>query len=69
MRQERLDGYFLGVRRYMGAHFSGRDLYAESIDGHLARVKALIDADALDALTLKPKAIRAAEVRAIVAAG
>ncbi len=66
MRQERLDGYFQGVRRYMGAHFDGRDLYDESIREHLSRITALIEADALAELTLKPKAIRAAEVRALI---
>ena len=66
MRVERLDGYFQSVHRYMGAHFEGRDLYAESINGHLDRVKKLIEADALDELRLKPKAIRAAEVRAVL---
>ncbi len=66
MRAERLDGYFQGVRRYMGAHFDGRDLYAETITEHLDRVTRLIDADALDELKLKPRAIRAAEVRAVL---
>jgi len=64
MWAERMDGYFQSVHRYMGAHFSGRDLYTESITGHLDRVKRLIDADALDELRLKPKAIRAAEMLA-----
>lgn len=64
MRTERMDGYFQSVHRYMGAHFAGADLYAESISGHLDRVKKLIETDALDELRLKPKAIRAAEVRA-----
>lgn len=62
MWAERMDGYFQSVHRYMGAHFAGRDLYSESINGHLLRVKQLIEADALDELKLKPKAIRAAEV-------
>lgn len=62
MWAERMDGYFQSVHRYMGAHFDGRDLYAESINGHLDRVKRLIDADALDELRMKPKAIRAADL-------
>lgn len=65
MRTERMDGYFQSVHRYMGAHFSGRDLYNESICGHLERVQQLIETDTLDELRLKPKAIRAAEIRAI----
>lgn len=64
MRIERLDGYFQSVHRYMGAHFSGADLYSDSINGHLARIQQLIDADDLEALRLKPKAIRAEELRA-----
>lgn len=63
MWAERLDGYFGGVHRYMGAHFTGRDFYTETINGHLDRVKTLIESDTLDDLRLKPKAIRAAEVR------
>jgi len=66
MRQERLDGYFQGVRRYMGAHFDGRDRYSEHIDEHLQRLTRLIERDALDELTLKPKAIRAEEIRALL---
>lgn len=60
---ERLDGYFGGVHRYMGAHFGGDDLYDTSIRGHLARVQTLTAQDALDQLRLKPRAIRAAEMR------
>ncbi|TAJ54953.1 MAG: hypothetical protein EPN60_05665 [Nevskiaceae bacterium] len=67
MWAERLDGYFGGMHRYMGAHFDGRDLYSERIREHLQRVQALAEADALDELRLKPKAIRAAEMREIVA--
>lgn len=67
MWAERLDGYFGGMHRYMGAHFDGRDLYSESIREHLQRVQTLAEADALDQLRLKPKAIRAAEMREIVA--
>ena len=65
MREERLDGYFGRVHRYMGAHFEGRDPYAESTQGHLSRVRALIAADTLEELTLKPKAIRAEQMRAL----
>ena len=62
MWAERMDGYFQSVHRYMGAHFDGRDLYTESINGHLDRVKLLIETDALDELRMKPKAIRAADL-------
>ncbi len=65
MWAERMDGYFQSVHRYMGAHFAGRDLYTESISGHLDRVKLLIETDALDELRMKPKAIRAAEMLAV----
>lgn len=64
MWSERLDGYFGGVHRYMGAHFDGEDLYSESIRDHLRRVQQLAEQDALDELRLKPRAIRADEMRA-----
>ena len=63
MWAERLDGYFGGVHRYMAAHFQGPDLYTENIREHLARVQTLAEQDALDQLRLKPRAIRAAEMR------
>jgi len=66
MRAERLDGYFQGVRRYMGAHFDGPDLYGESVAEHLRRLARLIEREALEALTMKPRAIRAEEIRALV---
>lgn len=65
MWAERLDGYFGGIHRYMAAHFDGRDLYSENINGHLRRIENLIDVDALDELRLKPKAIRAPEMRGL----
>lgn len=65
MREERLDGYFRSVHRYMGAHFDGPDPYAETTHGHLTRIRQLIEADSLDELRLKPRAIRAAEVLAL----
>jgi len=65
MRAERMDGYFQSVHRYMAAHFSGRDLYTESIADHLSRVQQLIDQNQLDRLRLKPRAIRAAEMLAL----
>lgn len=63
MWEERLDGYFGGVHRYMGAHFDGPDLYTQSIREHLSRVRTLVEQDALDQLRLKPRAIRAEEMR------
>ena len=64
MWQERLDGYFGGVHRYMGAHFDGPDPYDASIRTHLARVQSLAEQNTLEQLRLKPRAIRAAEMRA-----
>ena len=63
MWSERLDGYFGRVHRYMGAHFQGHDPYREHIREHLHRIETLIARDALNELRLKPRAIRAGEMR------
>lgn len=68
MRLERMDGYFQSIHRYMQAYFDGRDLYADTLSGHLSRVKQLIETDALGELRLKPRAILAAEIRDSAAA-
>ncbi len=64
MWAERMDGYFQGVHQYMAAHFSGRDLYSESIQGHQDRLQQLIARDALNELRLKPRAVLADDLAA-----
>lgn len=68
---ERLDGYFGGVHRYLGMHFSGRfgapNPYIESIEANLARVRRALREDGIGSLSLKPEAIRAEALRRILA--
>jgi hypothetical protein len=64
--EERLDGYFGGVHRYLRAHFDGPDPYAAWIAANLARIRDSIARDALDELRVKPRAISAATLRKIL---
>ena len=63
---DRLDGYFQAVHKYMAAHFVNTDPYTQNINGHLARVEELCASNRLDALKLRPKAIRASDLRVAV---
>jgi hypothetical protein len=63
--EERLDGYFNGVYRYMEAHFDGRNPYIEQIDAHMDEIGRLIRKRRLSGLTRRPQAISAAELREI----
>lgn len=64
---DRLDGYFGGVHRYFGSHFSGvygaRNPYLEAIDANLARINRIIEQDDWSELRLRPRAIDAACMR------
>ena len=62
---ERLNGYFERVHRYMAAHFSLPDPYTRNIEQHMQRVDALSASNQLSALTLRPRAIQAQELRAL----
>ncbi|MBL6749967.1 MAG: HD domain-containing protein [Nevskia sp.] len=64
--QERLDGYFGGVHRYLNIHFGGRNPYTESVDANIARVQDMIDHGSFDGLRLRPRIIGAAELREIL---
>lgn len=69
--RDRLDGYFEGAHRHLGTHFGsgfgGPHPYGAAIDANLRRVQAAIDAgDRFDRLDRQPRAIRAAELRAIL---
>jgi hypothetical protein len=63
---ERLDGHFMGVHRYMSAHFSGRNPYLAQIGEHLDRIVRLAHEDRLDALNRRPESIGASELRRIL---
>lgn len=60
---DRLDGYFQGVHKFMAAHFLNSDPYTENIQQHLHRVELLCAENQLDALRLRPRAIRADDLR------
>jgi hypothetical protein len=65
--QERLDGYFGGVYRYLEQHFGGRNPYHDSVTANLRRIDAMIGRGSFDGLTLRPQPIGAGELRAILA--
>ncbi|HUP91674.1 MAG TPA: hypothetical protein VM074_05450 [Solimonas sp.] len=64
--EERLDGYFGSVYRYMEPHFGGRNPYVEQIRAHLARVVKLIKSRRLGELRLKPQVVGARELRKLL---
>ena len=66
--EERLDGYFGGAHRYLEAHFGGRNPYRESVMANLARIGAMIEDGSFEGLTLRPHAVGARELRAILSA-
>jgi hypothetical protein len=71
---ERLDGYFDGVHRYFGSFFGsgfgGANPYVDGVRANLARISAAIAGGSdFAALRLRPRAIRAAELRAILDSG
>lgn len=66
--QERLDGYFGGAHHYLEAHFGGRNPYRESVLANLQRIGAMIEGGSFAGLTLRPHAVGADELRAILSA-
>lgn len=67
---DRLDGYFGGVHRHLGTHFTGRygggNPYVDSIRENLARIERAIRAGRFDALDLRPRVVGAAEMCAVL---
>lgn len=68
---ERLDGYFGGVHRYLGVHFSGRfggrNPYVDSIRANLARVaRAIREPRPERVLSQRPEVIGSARLREIL---
>ncbi|MEQ1439467.1 HD domain-containing protein [Fontimonas sp. SYSU GA230001] len=63
---ERLDGYFQGIHRYLDAHFGGPNPYVQTIDEHLKRVARLTRQGRLGDLRRRPQAINAERLRRIV---
>lgn len=64
--EERLDGYFGSVYRYLEAHFEGANPYRDSVKANLARITAMIENGSFDGLTLRPQAVAARELRHIL---
>ena len=60
---ERLDGYFGGVHRYLDVHFGAPNPYSRIIDAHLQRIGKLTRTRRLGELRLKPTAITAQQLR------
>lgn len=63
---DRLNGYFDGAHLNVAAHFGGRNPYLETIDGHLQRLKALLEKNRLHALRRRPAAVNAEKLRQIL---
>lgn len=63
--EERLDGYFGGVHRYLDVHFGGSNPYVEQIRDHLDTVRRVGKSGHYEQLDRRPQAIGAAELRRI----
>jgi hypothetical protein len=63
---ERLDGYFEGMYRYMEPHFNGINPYLMAIEKHLEHVRRMIELNTLDQLRRKPRSINARVLRGIL---
>ncbi len=67
MWEERMDGYFEGVYRHAATHFGGRNLYLEVIDGHLRRLREVLQANQLhEGLQRRAECINAGPLRVIL---
>jgi hypothetical protein len=60
---ERLDGYFQGVHRYLDAHFQGPNPYVRTIDEHMTRIERLARQRRLAELSRRPVPINAERLR------
>lgn len=64
--EERLDGYFGGVHRYLDAHFGGPNPYAAVIRDHLKHIGRLTRTRRFGELRQRPIAINAVRLRRIL---
>ncbi len=64
--QERLDGYFGGIHRFLDAHFGGPNPYAAAIREHMDRIERLSRKRSYLALKRRPVAINAERLRRIL---
>jgi hypothetical protein len=61
--EDRLDGYFGGVHRYMAVHFGGGNPYVEQVRAHLRQVRQLTRSRRLGQLRKRPQVIGARAMR------
>ena len=64
--QERLDGYFGGVHRYVEKHFGGENLYLVQIRKHLDYINRVIATGDTRLLRRRPKSINAHALRRLL---
>lgn len=64
--QDRLDGYFGSVHRYMEKHFDGRNPYVEQIRRHLALIARLGKKGQFHKLSKRPQCVDAAALRRLL---
>lgn len=64
--EDRLDGYFGSVHRYMEKHFGGRNPYVEQIQRHLALIARLGKKSQFHKLSKRPQAVDAAALRRLL---
>ena len=64
--QDRLDGYFGSVHRYMEKHFDGRNPYVEQIQRHLALIARLGKKSQFHRLSKRPQCVDAAALRRLL---
>lgn len=64
--QDRLDGYFGSVHRYMEKHFGGRNPYVEQIQRHLALIARLGRKSQFHKLSKRPQCVDALALRRLL---
>lgn len=64
--EERLDGYFAGIHRFLDAHFGGPNPYVITIREHLTRIDRLSRTRSFGELNRRPVAINAERLRRIL---
>ena len=65
--EERLDGYFGGVHRYLETHFDGRNPYADNVEANMIRIRRMNESGRYEGLNRRPRIIDAGELREILA--
>ncbi|MBI3045649.1 MAG: hypothetical protein HYY78_22810 [Betaproteobacteria bacterium] len=65
--KERMDGYFESVYRYAAAHFGGRNLYLDVIQGHLRRLREVLETNRIhEGLRRRSDCINAGPLRVVL---